>query len=382
MIRLPLPAIFIWLSLGAIAGWWLHNLYHYPENRATDSVSSPMVADTNGQASEDADEKNFSPEIHTLIERGDYELALSRVNEKKRLGTTEASKDQATLISSLKKLSAEEPDKARPILKQLLDSDAYNPRAMFLLGKAYFGTGQHMRALETLFELKRLAQIEVSMEDIDLFIKKVESEYVKQLEDQEQLGELLQLYEFLTRQDPDTVARFYKLAKSQQRLNHHYDALNSLNYVLFDPLWGKLAQSMIEEIQKSIDLNDNVQIPLQRNGSHFVVIARINGIDGARMMIDTGASLCVLRPQSAHQFGLPVESEDRVVLNMVSSIFNSPRIEIDSISIGDVELRNIKATIIEMPPGSDNDGLLGMNFLSQFNFFIDQTKEILYLSSR
>ncbi len=380
MVRLPLPAIFVWTSLGAVAGWWLHDFSNDSSDQVADATVSQTLADTG--VAQGADGKEPIREIDSLLERGNYESALLRLNDTTYLDEGEADRDQAAFISSLAKLSSEEPEKAQPILHQFLQSDAYNPRALLLLGNTYAENGQHMKALETLFDLRRLSQAEVPMEDIDALIGKVENEYAKQLKDNEQLGELLHLYESLTRNTPDNLVAFYKLAEIQHRLHHYYDALSSLNYVLYDPLWGPLAQSMAEKIQKSIDLIGNIQIPLERSGSHFIVTARINGIDGARLLIDTGASLCVLRPQAAQQFGLPTESEDQVTLTLTSSIFNTPRIEINSMSIGDVELRNVKAAIIEMPPGTETDGLLGMNFLGEFSFFIDQTEEILYLSEK
>ena len=380
MVRLPLPAIFVWTSLGAVAGWWLHDFSNDSSDQVADATVSQTFADTG--VAQGVDGKEPIREIDSLLERGNYESALLRLNDTTYLDEGEADRDQAAFISSLAKLSSEEPEKAQPILHQFLQSDAYNPRALLLLGNTYAENGQHMKALETLFDLRRLSQAEVPMEDIDALIGKVENEYAKQLKDNEQLGELLHLYESLTRNTPDNLVAFYKLAEIQHRLHHYYDALSSLNYVLYDPLWGPLAHSMAEKIQKSIDLIGNIQIPLERSGSHFIVTARINGIDGARLLIDTGASLCVLRPQAAQQFGLPTESEDQVTLTLTSSIFNTPRIEINSMSIGDVELRNVKAAIIEMPPGTETDGLLGMNFLGEFSFFIDQTEEILYLSEK
>lgn len=363
-----------------MAGWWLHDFSNDSSDQVADATVSQTLADTG--VAQGADGKEPIREIDSLLERGNYESALLRLNDTTYLDEGEADRDQAAFISSLAKLSSEEPEKAQPILHQFLQSDAYNPRALLLLGNTYAENGQHMKALETLFDLRRLSQAEVPMEDIDALIGKVENEYAKQLKDNEQLGELLHLYESLTRNTPDNLVAFYKLAEIQHRLHHYYDALSSLNYVLYDPLWGPLAQSMAEKIQKSIDLIGNIQIPLERSGSHFIVTARINGIDGARLLIDTGASLCVLRPQAAQQFGLPTESEDQVTLTLTSSIFNTPRIEINSMSIGDVELRNVKAAIIEMPPGTETDGLLGMNFLGEFSFFIDQTEEILYLSEK
>ncbi len=383
MLRLPFPAIVIWLSLGIIAGWWLHVFYQSPAFPSI-GLNLPGLATPDSRAPTEADalEADSTAEIEALIAQGEYELALSRFGNTRERNQQAALKNQQTIITSLSQLSDDAPDKAQPLLRRFLEEDTYNPQGLLLLGKTYFKNGQYMRALETLFNLKSLTQAEVPEEDINSLIEQIEAEYAGQLKDNERLDGLLMLYQFLTAQDPDNTARFYKLARIQHDLRHYYDALTSLNYVLYDPTWSKLAQNMADEIQQSIDLDDAIQVPLKRVGEHFIVNARINGIDGARLMIDTGASLCVLRPQAAQQFGLPVDSDNYTILNQVAGVINAPLIEIDTLGIGDATVRTVKASVIEMTPDADKDGLLGMNFLNNFKFFIDQKREILYLGSR
>ena len=377
MIRLPLPTIAIWLSLGIATGWWLHDFYQLPTSQDTKiNQTADAVLNTKKQ------EETFKDEIETLIKQDEYELIFSRLYENNNQQGANSSERQKTFIKSLSKLSTKHPDKAQQLLRRFLEEDAYNPDGLFLLAQTYFNTSQHMRALEALFDLKSFNQTTISEEDINSLIEQIESSYVNQLESDKRIGELLQLYEFLTSHDPENTRRFYKLAEIQHRLHHYYDALTSLGYVLYDSSWGKLAQDMAQEIQQSIDLDNEVQVPLQRSGKHFIVNARINGIDGARLMIDTGASLCILRPQIALQFGLPTDSDDYVTVNSVTGVINAPRIEISTMSLGDAEVRNIQANIIEMPPSLDSDGLLGMNFLNNFKFFIDQKQGILYLGSK
>ncbi len=383
MIRLPLPAITVWVAAGMVAGWWLHVFYQSSSFPGVELGFSgkPKTGEAE-KPEEDAADPPPPTEIETLIEQGDYEIAFSRFGQTRVRNQETVQRNQTAIITSLTQLNEEDPEEAQPLLRRFLEEDAYNPRGLFLLSKSYFESGQYMRALETLFNLKSFNQAEVPEEDVNSLIDQIETEYALQLEEGERLSDLLQLYEFLTRQSPEDLALFYKLAGVQNRLRHYYDALASLNHVIYDPTWGKLAQTLVEEIQQSIDLDDEVQVPLQRAGEHFIVTARINGIDGARLMIDTGASLCVLRPQTAQQFGLPTDSEDYVTLNLVAGVFNAPRIEIGTLSVGDASVRNIQASVIEMPPSVETDGLLGMNFLNNFKFFIDQKREILYLGSR
>lgn len=382
MIRLPLPAITVWVAVGMTAGWWLHVFYQSP---AFPEVELGFSDEPETEDAAEAGEAAAEPpptQVETLIAQGDYELAFSRFGQTRVRNQEEAQRNQKAIITSLSELNEESPEKAQPLLRRFLEEDAYNPRGLFLLAKNHFESGQYMQALETLFNLKSFNQTEVPEEDVDLLIEQIETEYAAQLEEGERLSDLLHLYEFLTRKNPEDVALFYRLAEIQHRLHHYYDALASLNQALYDPTWGKLAQTLVEEVQQSIDLDDEVQVPLQRAGEHFVVTVQINGIDGARLMIDTGASLCVLRPQTAQQFGLPTDSDDYVTLNLVAGVFNAPRIEIGTLSVGDAAVSNVQASVIEMPPSVETDGLLGMNFLSNFKFFIDQKREILYLGSR
>ncbi len=382
MLRLPLPTIAVWLSLGAIAGWWLHAFYQSPTFPAIEFDLPGRAPDPQTQQRDIVTATLPKTEIETLIEQGEYELAFARFGATRARDERITRQSQHAIITSLSKLSEESPAEAQVLLRRFLEEDAYNPRGLLLLGETYFKTGQHTHALETLFNLKSFNQAEIPEENIDSLIEQIESKYTAQLRENGHFDKLLHLYEFLTTHDPADLARFYKLAEIQLHLHHYYDALTSLNYVLYDPAWNKLAQSLADDIQQFIDLDDEIQVPLKRVGEHFIVNASLNGIEGARLMIDTGASLCVLRPQTAQQFGLPTDSDDYITLNLVAGVVNAPRIEIDTLSIGDAAVRNIKASVIEMPPGVDSDGLLGMNFLNNFKFFIDQKREILYLGSR
>ena len=378
MIRLPLPAITFWLFLGLVAGWLLHAFYQattLPTFASRDDAATAVAQhDSPGAAA--------PTEVETLVEQGEYDLALKLVGEERAQSERAARKSRDMLLDSLSKLAEKSPEKAQPLLQRFLEEDVYNPMALFLLARTFFNIGQPMRALETLFDLKGFSQTVVAETDINALVDQIESQYARQLREEERFVELMQMYEFLSAHEPDNLIRFYKLAEVQSRLHHYYDALTSLNYVLYDAEMGKFAQALAKEIQQFIALDDEIQVPLKRDGEHFIVNARINGIDGARLVIDTGASVCALRPQAARQFGLTFDSDDLVTVTVAGGILNAPRIEIPTVSVGEAEVTGVQANVIEMAPGFNGDGLLGMNFLGNFKFFIDQKREILYLGSR
>jgi len=91
---------------------------------------------------------------------------------------------------------------------------------------------------------------------------------------------------------------------------------------------------------------------------------QVNG-RSIKFLIDTGANLVVFSSSDAQRLGLDYESGEKGVASTASGVAPMYRINIDSISIGGVELENITAGVIE---GSfPQTPLLGMTFLSRLN---------------
>ncbi|MCK4442140.1 MAG: aspartyl protease family protein, partial [Sulfurovaceae bacterium] len=53
----------------------------------------------------------------------------------------------------------------------------------------------------------------------------------------------------------------------------------------------------------------------------------------------------------------------------------------DTLSIGDLELRDFKVTVAPFKR-QHSDGLLGMNFFEKFDFKINQNRGVLYLGEK
>jgi aspartyl protease family protein len=106
-----------------------------------------------------------------------------------------------------------------------------------------------------------------------------------------------------------------------------------------------------------------------RRGSdgHFVAKAKVNGRT-VRLIVDTGASTVVLRPEDARNAGInlskliytvPVETAN-------GRAFAAP-VRLEKISIGYLSLHNIDALVTR--PGTLRRSLLGMSFLSRLRSY-------------
>lgn len=99
-------------------------------------------------------------------------------------------------------------------------------------------------------------------------------------------------------------------------------------------------------------------------GGHFFIEATVNGA-AVNFMVDTGATDIVLSPDDAKRAGFAA--------NMLSftQIYNTANgtglgapVEIQTLAVGDIVLRNIRASVNKAPM---NSSLLGMRFLNELS---------------
>ena len=99
------------------------------------------------------------------------------------------------------------------------------------------------------------------------------------------------------------------------------------------------------------------------------------------MLIDTGASLTIFTPAVLEQRGIRYQDTGRTgVFNTANGPVEAPVYTLDSLTVGDWQVNNIEIGVLDLGGSSGVDGLLGMNFLNHFQFFIDQNEDLLRLS--
>ena len=126
-----------------------------------------------------------------------------------------------------------------------------------------------------------------------------------------------------------------------------------------------------------------VGIPLQRNGNHFIVDARPAHGRSIRLLIDTGASLTIFTPDVLEQRGIRYQDTGRTgVFNTANGPVRAPIYTLDSLAVGDWHVNHLEIGVLDLGSRSGVDGLLGMNFLNHFQFFIDQNETLLRLSAK
>ena len=126
-------------------------------------------------------------------------------------------------------------------------------------------------------------------------------------------------------------------------------------------------------------------IPLDRKGaSQFIASGKLAANSSIKLLVDTGATLSAM---DRRVFARIRQREDvqfiqNMQFNTAGGLVNAPIYRFRSFSIGDYVVENIDFSVMDLAGAGSSDGLLGMNFLANFKFEIDQDNALLYLSPR
>lgn len=118
-------------------------------------------------------------------------------------------------------------------------------------------------------------------------------------------------------------------------------------------------------------------------GQRILVDVKINGSGGTRLMLDTGADRTLVSPRALQAAG--VRLTGATASGQIVGATGSDRIDfvaVDSIEIGDARVGRMMVGAFNLPTADVGDGLLGRDFLDQFNVNIDSGKGVVTLSPK
>lgn len=126
-----------------------------------------------------------------------------------------------------------------------------------------------------------------------------------------------------------------------------------------------------------------LSVPLERMGALFVVTVQVNGTRPTKMILDTGASHTILSSTVARDLGLWSQHQATpMTMHTAGGTVQAEVLPIDSIRIGEAEVRNIETVIHDLPEApADIEGLLGLNVLGHFTVTLDVVRHRLLLGA-
>lgn len=136
------------------------------------------------------------------------------------------------------------------------------------------------------------------------------------------------------------------------------------------PIAGRLAGELLPGSAMVVKENADgpVEVKIRRRlDGHFTVKAEVNGTSTS-MIVDTGASTIVLRPEDAKKAGIDLSHLSFTVPVLTANGRTvAAKIRLDSVVIGPLRRENIDALVAE--PKALTESLLGMSFLGRLRSY-------------
>jgi aspartyl protease family protein len=105
----------------------------------------------------------------------------------------------------------------------------------------------------------------------------------------------------------------------------------------------------------------------KRSDGHFVVKTEANGVE-LNMLVDTGASTVVLRPEDAQRLRIDVDNlRYYVPVQTANGTTYAASVRLQTLSVGKISLKDVDALVAKR--GTLRDNLLGMSFLNRLTSY-------------
>jgi hypothetical protein len=141
---------------------------------------------------------------------------------------------------------------------------------------------------------------------------------------------------------------------------------------------GTAAESASPSAKRAAD--GSFAIPVKMLGGHAIVPVTFNNSVTANLMVDTGAGQTVVSKRIAadlrlHSTGVGIGYGigGRVTMGIA---------RVESVKVGEVEIKNMPISIHDFSPDPRYEGLLGTDFLGRFQLSLDSAKQVMVLTPR
>jgi clan AA aspartic protease (TIGR02281 family) len=391
-----LMTMLLLMVTGLVLGWYAHERWGTePAQQAESEFRVVIPLHDSGQpvTINEPDSTEYVDGVARLLQDGAYTAAVERYESSQSLADTAGMQQarDAILLHAQRRIKARDYAAAAQLLQRFLLASYRDVDARLLLAEVFYGQQDYQSAIEQLYEARGYAFRPEMLTRITRRIRYVVNEQAEQFGKDENTTGLLELFQELTQREPDYAAYFIELANAQLALEDRDAAQRSLVLVINDADVGEQARVMLAMLQQTATAtqeSDPVSmaaevagVPLIRSGQHFLVDVTPAGAGSLRLLIDTGASMTIVTAAALQQRGLRARDTGRSqVFNTANGQVRAPVYILESLSVGDWYVQQLEVGVLDLGEQAGIDGLLGMNFLSHFRFFIDQNESMLRLS--
>jgi clan AA aspartic protease (TIGR02281 family) len=319
------------------------------------------------------------------LQRGEFEAVMAQYpGLHSTLSASDAVRHKRIIVDHARSLlESGQPVNAYALLSLYLKYEYRDISALLLMAEIHQDADNEMEAIEILFQARSYAYTPPLIEQADSAIRSAVKHYSAQLLGRKDYIAQLNLYERLTELEPEYTLHFIRLAETYLALGNAVDARQALALTEHDSSVSELANDINRRIETDMaaDKQYAAEVSLRALGNQFLVDAVLINAQNAVLLLDTGASLSIISPELLRMLGLPYQSTGRTAwFSTAGGRIKAPVITLASLALDGVVVENIEVGVIGEFDNNSFDGLLGMNFLRHFEFFIDQNERKLQLS--
>ncbi|MEA1880553.1 MAG: retropepsin-like aspartic protease [Campylobacterota bacterium] len=273
-------------------------------------------------------------------------------------------------------LAKNKPTLALEYMHVFLDNESESSVGKLMI-ETYIEQNEFAKAIKYIIETKESYVSEHEDKRLHAQLIQVSKKYIDRLMDREEFGLLIAFLEEMIAYDDAQSFYSFKLAQVFMGLDKTEEASVLLHTLQYDDTYEQNAKKLLETIEKNEEESYDYSIPLEKRGAHYVVTVILDGTS-FNLLLDTGATYIFIDEDKASMLEV---IRDDLVLQTAGNDINAKLSKASSMRVGDLELSNIKVTVAPFKR-EGVDGLLGMNFLKKFNFYIDQDKHTLHLNAK
>lgn len=315
-------------------------------------------------------------QFKTLLLRHKYKMALSLYENKSNNDNLE--KYHKILFIFIEKEVSKKNLKVEGLINDFLNLEYDNPYALYYLSKIRYIKKDYEKSILLLFKITETYTNETLKQ---LVIKELNENifaYLDILDKEKELQKMQSFLLILQEKEPENYKYKYALAKLYFDLKYYEKAKYLFEEIASNELYENNILEYIKTINKKLKIKEKFtqKINLEKRDTHFFINALINETIQVKLLIDTGASLTLIDENIFKEVEL--NSLESINLNTANGVVQAKVTNVESFSINDFKFNDFKISISSL--NSDFDGLLGMNYLKNFDFYIDQEEAVLYLN--
>lgn len=392
--RVLVLSLVLFLS-GVIVGWWFHHRYPVPDSIGPDyseltkgTLIEPFRYDLDA-SKEPQDSAQDLTDFLQALEDGRTEDALTLYQRHERVDSGFTTTLRQHLFDQIDIWGKQHKfDDISATLERFTEYYYQDINLLKALAANYETAIQLDKAIEVYLSARPYADFEAQLKTIDTKTHNLTKVLFEQHLKDQTLEAFIPLLQKLAWIEPDFAFYRFALARSYIAINDVDSAIRELEILQLDAKFGTQASRLLTSLlppppAEPDDGNDSNTIPLTGSGGHYIVQTTVGDKYSANLLIDTGSSLTTLPGRILKELRRANKAMriEYIELKTANGIRMAPVYRLKEFQIGNYVLQDLDVAELELNTYG-SVGLLGMNVLEKFHFFIDQNRQTLSLTPR